>query len=264
MRATVRAHWPSPSALPTPISSRPSSGSRRRRPRRRRRACRRSRPARSSRALVPVLAVDLDRRLEGLRAEVLRRRPDVREAAEAVLQSSVGLADHPGVEAGSGHHGEPLAVDLADVQRARRDRGGRSRPPRAMSCGIPRLEAKSWRCRPGRSPASRRSRPARRRTAAPCRRRPRRTRARRPRPAPARRAPARTCSSAPRTRTGPRPRLARAPGAAPRARRRSSCPHGRSRRRSSRCLASRRIACVRRAPSPRGRRTPGCRARGGP
>ena len=55
----------------------------------------------------------------GFEAQVLRAGPDVGGATEALLQPAVaGVADHRGVEAGAGHDGEALAVELADVELA--------------------------------------------------------------------------------------------------------------------------------------------------
>ena len=51
--------------------------------------------------------------------QVLRARPDVGDAAEAVLQPAVaGVPDHRGVEARARHDGEALAVEAADVEPA--------------------------------------------------------------------------------------------------------------------------------------------------
>ena len=67
---------------------------------------------------VPGRAVDLDLRLERLGAEVLRAGPDVGHASEPILERAVGLLDHRRVEAGSGHDGEALAVEPADIELA--------------------------------------------------------------------------------------------------------------------------------------------------
>ena len=68
------------------------------------------------RACIPRHAVDVDLRLERLRAQVLGAGPDVGDATEAILEGPVRLLDHGRVEAGAGHHGEPLAVEAADVE----------------------------------------------------------------------------------------------------------------------------------------------------
>ena len=62
-----------------------------------------------------VVAVDADLRLEHLGGEVLRAAPQVRDAADLVLEV-VGVADHRGVEADAGHDGEALAGEAADVE----------------------------------------------------------------------------------------------------------------------------------------------------
>ena len=67
---------------------------------------------------VPGVAVDLDLRLERLRAKVLRAGPDIGGPSEAILERAVGLLDHRSVEAGAGHDGEVLALELADVELA--------------------------------------------------------------------------------------------------------------------------------------------------
>ena len=66
-------------------------------------------------ALVPADAVDLDLGVERLQAQVLRSAPDVGDASDPVLESA-RVPDHRGVETGSGHHREPLAVEAADVE----------------------------------------------------------------------------------------------------------------------------------------------------
>src|SRR6185503_11956696 len=71
-------------------------------------------------ALVPELAVHLDASLEGVAAQMLRSCPDVRDAAEAVLEPAVGILDHLRVESRSRHDRESLAVDLSDVELALR------------------------------------------------------------------------------------------------------------------------------------------------
>ena len=69
--------------------------------------------------VVPLGAVDLDVGAESLRAQIARSAPDVRGAAEPVLEV-VGVADHAGVEAGARHHGEALTLEAADVEPPRR------------------------------------------------------------------------------------------------------------------------------------------------
>ena len=68
------------------------------------------------RACVPRHAVDIDLRLERLRAQVLGACPDVGDPPETVLERPIRLLDHGRVEAGAGHDGEPLAVEAADVE----------------------------------------------------------------------------------------------------------------------------------------------------
>ena len=142
--------------------------------------------------------------LERLRAQVLATRPDVGDAAEPVLQAAVGVADHRGVEAGARHHGEPLAVEAADVElaalAAQSDRDGLLDVLRDPEVDGEQVRGARRDDREARRP----SRRARRRSAAPSRRRPRRRRARRPRRARAAPAPAPCGSSAPHTRAGPR------------------------------------------------------------
>ena len=117
VRATVRAQSPSPSAFVTPTSSRPSSGlalSKASMPPN-------SEPTFPSRTHValpsyhssPLTSIWA---LKGSCRRLFGRRPDVREAPEAVLQAAVGLANHVCVEPGAGHDREALAVDPADVQ----------------------------------------------------------------------------------------------------------------------------------------------------
>src|SRR5207302_2678623 len=67
-------------------------------------------------AVVPLDAVHLDRRAKGLRTQVLRPRPHVRGAAEALLHAAAHIANHHRVEAGPCHDGEPLAVEAPDVE----------------------------------------------------------------------------------------------------------------------------------------------------
>ena len=119
VRASVRIQSTTPSALTTPTSSRPSSG---------RRVLEHLDAAEEPTdvadedaacvAVVPGDAVDLDLRLERLRAQVLRAGPDVGGAAEPVLERAVGLLDHRRVESGAGHDGEVLAVELSHVELA--------------------------------------------------------------------------------------------------------------------------------------------------
>ena len=180
-----------------------------------------------------VLAVDADLRLERLRRDVPGARPDVGDPPDAVLEPGVGVADHRRVEAGAGHHAEPLAVDPADVDRA----------PRAVEPGLAPLPRCPSGCRGSsragspcpraRSRAGSACRRGRRCSAARCRRRPRRRRARRPPRAPASPASAPCGSSAPRTRADRRRRRPRGRAGARRARRRSSCRRARRRRRVS-------------------------------
>src|SRR5205085_70414 len=69
-------------------------------------------------AVVPRDAVHRDRRAKGLRAQVLRPRPHVRGAAEALLHAAAHIANHHRVEAGPCHDGETLAVEAPDVELA--------------------------------------------------------------------------------------------------------------------------------------------------
>ena len=109
----------------------------RRRPRRRRARADRRRVRASSNASTPpnslptlpnrmqlawppyhLFAVDVDLRPERLRRRCFRAGPDVGQAAEAILQAAVGVADHPRVEARAGHDREALAVEAPDVEAA--------------------------------------------------------------------------------------------------------------------------------------------------
>ena len=66
-------------------------------------------------AEVPRGAVDLDLRLERLRAQVLGTCPDVCGPAEPILERAVGLLDHRSVESDTRHDRKVLAVELPDV-----------------------------------------------------------------------------------------------------------------------------------------------------
>ncbi len=76
----------------------------------------------------PGRAVNLDLRPDRRGAELLRAGPEVRDAADGVLQPAVRLLQHLRVEPGACHDGEVLAVDRADVERppgvAQSDRDG--------------------------------------------------------------------------------------------------------------------------------------------
>ena len=80
--------------------------------------------------LTPVVepggAVDADLCLERLCLDVAGARPDIRDAPDPVLEPAVGIADHRGIEAGAGHHAEPLPVHPANVDRT----------PRAVETGL--------------------------------------------------------------------------------------------------------------------------------
>src|SRR5262249_50301192 len=67
---------------------------------------------------VPGCSVDGDRPPERPGAQGVRARPDIRGAAEPVLEPAVGFADHRSVEAGAGHDPEALTVEAADVELA--------------------------------------------------------------------------------------------------------------------------------------------------
>jgi hypothetical protein len=68
------------------------------------------------RAFVETGAVHIDARFERIHTQVLRGRPDVRHAAEDVFHVLVGCADDIRVESEPGHHREPLAVHMTDVE----------------------------------------------------------------------------------------------------------------------------------------------------
>ena len=85
-------------------------------------------------ALVPADAVHFDLGAKGLRAQVLRPRPHVGHATEALLETAVcRISNHRGVEARAGHDREALAVEAADVEAAalaaKPDRDGLLRCP---------------------------------------------------------------------------------------------------------------------------------------
>ena len=70
-------------------------------------------------ALVPADAIHFDLGAKGLRTQVLRPRPHVGNATEALLETAVcRISDHRGIEARAGHDREALAVEAADVEAA--------------------------------------------------------------------------------------------------------------------------------------------------
>ena len=70
-------------------------------------------------ALVPADAVHLDLGAKRLRTQVLRPRPHVGNATEALLETAVcRISNHRGVEARAGHDREALAVEASDVEAA--------------------------------------------------------------------------------------------------------------------------------------------------
>ena len=66
-------------------------------------------------AAEPADTVHLDLGAERLRAHGLQPRPHVAGAAEPILETAVGVADHRRVHAAPGHDREALAVEAADV-----------------------------------------------------------------------------------------------------------------------------------------------------
>ena len=66
----------------------------------------------------PADTVHLDLGAEGLGTHGLQARPDVGGAAEAILETAVGVADHRRVHAAPGHDREALAVEAANVDAA--------------------------------------------------------------------------------------------------------------------------------------------------
>ena len=85
-------------------------------------------------------SVDGDLRVDEFGPEVLRAREHVGGGADFRFQSIVGVADHQGVEARSGHHGERVAVHPTEVDPALRSRC-RRRCRHRDPAGIPRFEA---------------------------------------------------------------------------------------------------------------------------
>ena len=67
---------------------------------------------------VELLAVDVDAHLDHGVRHVLDAGQHIGTAPEPILQTAVGITDHQGVRANTGHHTEALTVDPAHVDRA--------------------------------------------------------------------------------------------------------------------------------------------------